>query len=151
MQDPHGLATLQQQQHHGGLSQPQSQQLAGEEQGSPGSEQQDILTQQLHQVLLGDTARFWSTTVAPSTQAIAQVWTSRGAPVLPCMVCVSLFTNQNLCRSKQHAATISIKSAALLCNHSRSAPLATARGKQADMTASVGSIEHCIQACMHQE
>jgi len=65
----HGLGAPEHQ--HGGFSQQQSQ--GCDEQGSQGSSQQDVLTQQLHQVLIADMGRFWTTTVAPSTQSIAQV------------------------------------------------------------------------------
>lgn len=73
MQQQHGLDPLGAPGHqqHGGFSQQQSQ--GCDEQGSQGSAQQDALTQQLHQVLIADMGRFWTTTVAPSTQAIAQV------------------------------------------------------------------------------
>lgn len=62
-------------QQHQQLLMPQDGVQGGSQQ-SQGASQQDILTQQLHQVLIADTGRFWTTTVAPSTQAIAQVCVS---------------------------------------------------------------------------
>lgn len=44
-----------------------------QEQSSQDASQQHPLTQQLHQVLVADTLRFWSSTVAPGAQQIAQV------------------------------------------------------------------------------
>jgi hypothetical protein len=44
-----------------------------QEQCSQDASQQHPLTQQLHQVLVADTLRFWSSTVAPGAQQIAQV------------------------------------------------------------------------------
>lgn len=44
-----------------------------QEQSSQDASQQHPLTQQLHQVLVADALRFWTGTVAPGAQQIAQV------------------------------------------------------------------------------
>jgi hypothetical protein len=69
---------------HGSYSQqPQLQQ----EQDRQGHSQPDALTQQLHHVLVGETARFWGSTVEPSAQSIFQVssaaFTSRSSGAVP--------------------------------------------------------------------
>jgi hypothetical protein len=64
--------------HHGSYSQ-QAPLLLQQEQGSQEAPQQDMLTQQLHQLLVADTTRFWTATVAPSAQSIHQVSDCGGA------------------------------------------------------------------------
>lgn len=64
--------------HHGSYSQQASLSLQ-QEQGSQEAPQQDMLTQQLHQLLVADTTRFWTATVAPSAQSIHQVSDCGGA------------------------------------------------------------------------
>lgn len=71
----HGLTSLEAQQQDGSyLQQHQSQ----HEEGSQEATQPDMLTQQLHQVLVTDTARFWQATVAPSAQNIFQASCTSG-------------------------------------------------------------------------
>jgi hypothetical protein len=56
-----------------GASYSQQQQQGSQDIAPP---QLDMLSQQLHQVLVADTTRFWSATVGPSAQSIFQVSTT---------------------------------------------------------------------------
>lgn len=62
-----GTASLDQEQHEPDGQPQDSQQHQDEEQ------EQDFISHQLHQLLVTDVANFWSCTVAPSAQNIAQV------------------------------------------------------------------------------
>lgn len=69
-----------------GASDSQQQQHGSQDVAPP---QLDMLSQQLHQVLVADTTRFWSATVGPSAQSIFQVSTTavvlfQGQSACPC-------------------------------------------------------------------
>lgn len=73
-----------------GASYSQQQQQVSQDVAPP---QLDVLSQQLHQVLVADTSRFWSATVGPSAQSIFQVSTTA----------VVLRLGQSTCRCQPQA------------------------------------------------